>query len=325
MASPAPALIFIALLLIVSYIYIRAAPAIVATGTTTIGQTTSTTASPTTGQSSASGSSTAVGTMTSSQTTTAASSAVASSSRTTTTATTTMDTGIVGISSNLGIVIPLYMSPGDYWSQIETAKMTYPSVPVIAIINPDNGPGNATQSTYVSGIQGLTAAGITVYGYVDTVEASTTIASAEAQMTDYRAWYPGITGIFLDDVPNSYNSSLGVYYTTLTDYADSLGLVTQGNPGWSVSTRFFPTMDSLMIYESYGLPNASFIQDAVRGGSGPSQFTLIASNVSLPSQGFLDSVAPYVSYVWFTDYQPDYQELPSATYLDGLMSELQSA
>jgi hypothetical protein len=47
--------------------------------------------------------------------------------------------------------------------------------------------------------------------------------------------------------------------------------------------------------------------------------------VNLPSQHYIDSLAPYVSYVWFTNYSPDYMELPSAPYLDSLMAECAAA
>ena len=72
-------------------------------------------------------------------------------------------------SSNTGIVVPLYTYPTDSsWSSLISVKDSYPSVPIIAIINPDNGPGSSKDSNYVSGIAKLQASGIVVLGYVYT-------------------------------------------------------------------------------------------------------------------------------------------------------------
>ena len=40
-----------------------------------------------------------------------------------------------------GVVIPLYNYPDPTWTAIAQARATYPGVPVVAIINPNNGPG----------------------------------------------------------------------------------------------------------------------------------------------------------------------------------------
>ncbi|TLY12161.1 MAG: hypothetical protein E6K84_07265, partial [Thaumarchaeota archaeon] len=56
--------------------------------------------------------------------------------------------------SNSGVVIPLYTYPTDgSWAASLQAKKAHPNVPIIAIINPSDGPGGASDSNYVQGVK----------------------------------------------------------------------------------------------------------------------------------------------------------------------------
>jgi Spherulation-specific family 4. len=50
-------------------------------------------------------------------------------------------------------MIALYTYPDSTWDVVAQAKSAHPSVPVVAIINPNNGPGSSRDANYVSGIQ----------------------------------------------------------------------------------------------------------------------------------------------------------------------------
>ena len=51
-----------------------------------------------------------------------------------------------------GSIVPLYSLPSDpAWAALIAAKKAHPSVPVIAVINPNNGPGTAARSDYMNG------------------------------------------------------------------------------------------------------------------------------------------------------------------------------
>ena len=220
----------------------------------------------------------------------------------------TMDSAAFASSSPaLGIVIPLYTYPtSSTWSQVIQAKQAYPNVPIIAIINPDSGPGPSQDSNYVQGIQALQAAGVTVYGYVDTAYAGDSISSVEANVNLYVSWYH-VNGILFDDMNNQvgYES----YYATLGSYVSSLGLKSMGNPGTSVPTSFIGTLDALCIYEGSGLPSLSFI---TYPGYSPSNFAVIALGVPLDTT-FLSSVSSLVGWVYLTDASGSnpYDVLPS--------------
>lgn len=238
------------------------------------------------------------------------------------TASSSSSTSSVSSGSTPGLIVPLYAYPGSYWTELEQAKQAHPSVPVIAIINPSNGPGRAPDPTIQQGVVQLKAAGIVVYGYDNTRYGSAATSGVENQMNEYQQWY-GVQGIFLDEFAN--NAGYESYYSTLTAYAHSLGLADEGNPGWSVPSSYFATVDSLMIYETNSLPSLSYLQGAVAGGSGPSHFSFIATEVPVPSQSYLDSAVQYTGFVWATASNPNYQDLPSVAYLNQLMNELAAA
>src|SRR2546422_7375577 len=92
--------------------------------------------------------------------------------------------------NNSGIVIPLYTYPTDgTWTQILQAKGAHPNVPIIAVMNPNSGPGGSSDLNYVQGVRNFQAAGIIVLGYVATGYASHLISSLDSQINSYKNWY----------------------------------------------------------------------------------------------------------------------------------------
>lgn len=221
-----------------------------------------------------------------------------------------------------GLLVPLYTPAGDAtWSTLIQVKSSYPSVPVIAIINPSSGSGNSLSPTFVSGIQSLQTAGINVVGYIPTHYTATSISVVESGIMNYSSWYH-VNGIFFDQMSN-IQANLS-YYSTVSTYAHSLGLaITIGNPGTSVPASFVGSMNILNIYENSGDPNVSTISSAAMGYD-RSNFAMIAYNVTAPTQTYLNSVAPYVSYVYFTDGNGTNPFTGLTSYLDTLFSELLS-
>ncbi len=221
-----------------------------------------------------------------------------------------------------GLLVPLYTPAGDAtWSTLIQVKGLYPSVPIIAIINPQNGPGSSSNAAFVSGIQSLQTAGINVVGYVPTNYALTSISVVETGISNYSIFYH-VNGIFFDQM-NSSQAAVS-YYSALSTYVHSLGLaITIGNPGTSVPASFIGTMNILNIYENSGDPSVSTISSATIGYD-RSNFAMIAYNVAAPTQSYLDSVAPYVSYVYFTDGNSPNPFAGLTSYLNTLALELLS-
>src|SRR3989475_5075300 len=201
-------------------------------------------------------------------------------------------------STNSGIVIPLYTYPTDgSWAATLQARNAHPNVPIIAVINPSDGPGGSSDSNYVQGVKNFQAAGIIVLGYVATGYASQLISSLESQIISYKTWY-SVNGIFFDEmtsVPGNEN-----YYSTLNTYVKSLGMtMTMGNPGTSVPSSYIGILDSLCIFEQGGLPTLSYLSSY--SGHPKSNLAYIGLSVSSLDTSFEVSSSNYVQWIYITD------------------------
>jgi hypothetical protein len=164
--------------------------------------------------------------------------------------------GVAG-SSGSGTIVPLYTYPDDpSWTAIVTARQAHPSVRVVAIVNPDSGPGASKDGAFTTGIAKLVAGNIQVIGYVATGYASHSLASMQAAIDQWKTFYPQIEGIFFDE--QSDQAADVPYYRTLSQYAKSQGLTyTVGNPGADTAEAFVGALDTMLIYESKGVPALS--------------------------------------------------------------------
>jgi len=218
-------------------------------------------------------------------------------------------------------IVPLYTSPGDSsWNAIVAAKMAHPAVGVIAIVNPANGPGGSPDAAYTSGIARLVSAGIRVVGYVATGYTANSPASVKADIDRWKAFYPMLTGIFFDEQSNRAGDV--PYYRDLSQYSKAQGLsFTIGNPGTDTAEGYIGALDTMLIYESAGLPSVSQM-----GGwhtkYAPSNFGIIPYATQLDA-AFVRNARNYVQYVYLqTDSLPNpWDSLPS--YFSDLLAALE--
>src|SRR5437667_84959 len=201
-------------------------------------------------------------------------------------------------STNSGVVIPLYTYPTDgSWAETLQAKNAHPNVPIIAVINPSNGPGGASDLKFVQGVKNFQAAGIIVLGYVATGYASHGMSDLDAQISSYWNWYR-VNGIMFDEMSNVPGNEN--YYFTLNTYVKSLGMtMTMGNPGTSVPSSYIGTLDSLCIFEQGGLPTLSYLSSY--SGHPKSNFAYIGLSVSSLNTSFEVSSSNYVQWIYITD------------------------
>ncbi len=213
--------------------------------------------------------------------------------------------------SSTGVIVPLYSYPTNpAWEEIIQAKVTNPSVPMIAIINPSNGPGTSQDLNYSRGINSLRSAGVMVIGYVHTSYGRRSLSSVEADINAYHQWY-NLSGIFFDEMTNV--SGYEIYYSTLNNYTKSLGYtLTVGNPGTRVQPSYDKTMDILTIYENKGLPSVSSITSWT-SSSNKSSFAIMAYGVPNINSSFESSASSYGSWIYITDagLPNPYHTLPS--------------
>lgn len=154
----------------------------------------------------------------------------------------------------LEIVVPAYFypSPGSPWGPMTAAA---DDVPITAIMNPGNGPGNAKDDNYVAAVNAFRAAGGRVIGYVYSSYGARPLGQVTADIDRYRSWY-GIDGIFVDEMSNTGPAERLNYYKSIYDHVKSVDSEWEvmGNPGTHTIEQYatWPTADRFMVFENVG-------------------------------------------------------------------------
>jgi hypothetical protein len=131
---------------------------------------------------------------------------------------------IAAASPRPGILVPAYFYPSwwdaeaNQWDELIAAAS---QVPLVAIMNPNSGPGSAPNSDYTHEVDPLRAAGGRVIGYVPTTYGTRPLADVLAEVDAYYAWYD-IDGIYFDETTNDDDPTLVAYYQSCHDYVRSL-------------------------------------------------------------------------------------------------------
>jgi hypothetical protein len=223
-----------------------------------------------------------------------------------------------------GTIVPLYTYPTDpSWSALIAAKTAHPTVPVVAIVNPNSGPGALADPQYVSGISSLASAGIQVVGYVPTNYAARQIADVEMDLILWDTFYgDGMVGIFFDEQSN--DPADVPYYTDASSRAANHGLpFTIGNPGTDTDPAYVGSVDVILIYESAGLP----LVDSLGGWHDTyprENFGVIPYAVPPPlDTAFVDGAELHVGWIYLTDddLPNPWDSLPP--YFDQLLGALE--
>jgi hypothetical protein len=151
----------------------------------------------------------------------------------------------------MGILVPGYFDPpGAFWSELNFASTR---VPLVAIMNPNNGPGRRQNPDYVAAVNSLRTAGGRVIGYVSTSYAARDTNTVKADIDRYFGFY-AVDGIFLDEMTNDAITSHLNYYAALYQYIQKQGtnLLVVGNPGINTQEIYLtrPAADVLVTFES---------------------------------------------------------------------------
>ena len=153
------------------------------------------------------------------------------------------------------ILLPLYIYPNWYepqsyvWSNVVSAAA---KVPIVAIINPNNGPdGQPPNEDYKKGLAQLRQGNITLLGYVYTQYGDRSIADVKQDIILYARHY-NLDGIFLDE--SASNVKQVDYYQDIYQYIKDnthLDLVII-NPGTHIDEAYLakPAADTAVILEN---------------------------------------------------------------------------
>ncbi|MDB6075785.1 MAG: conserved hypothetical signal peptide protein, partial [Verrucomicrobiaceae bacterium] len=100
-----------------------------------------------------------------------------------------------GTADATGLIMPIY---GNTSAQFNAAVAAAQKAPMIAIINPDDGPGSTKVAGISSNVARLKSSNAKVAGYISTNYGGTSLSSVYQQIDRYVSWYSA-NGIFLDE------------------------------------------------------------------------------------------------------------------------------
>jgi hypothetical protein len=189
-------------------------------------------------------------------------------------------TAVGASAAPLGILVPSYFDPpGSLWDELDFAATR---VPLVAIMNPNNGPGTRQNAGYVGAVNSLHAAGGRVIGYVSTSYAARATNTVTADIDRYFSFY-AVDGIFLDEMTNDANTNHLDYYAALYQYIHRQGtnLVVVGNPGINTQESYltWPAADALVTFED-GTGYAALVVDGWVTRHLAQQFSHLPYNVA---------------------------------------------
>jgi hypothetical protein len=221
------------------------------------------------------------------------------------------------IGAPLGIMVPSYFypSPPTLWNSMSNAATL---VPLIAILNPDSGPGASQDANYVGATTNLQAAGGKVIGYVATGYTTTNLLTAEANIDLYFSFYP-VNGIFLDEMANDVDTNHVNYYAALYQYIKAKGaaLIVVGNPGTTTQEAYLtrPTVDTLMTFED-GTGYPGYVPDTWVTNHLARQFCHVPYNITnaVTMTNYVNlAVSRNAGWIYITDAKGGnpYNKLPS--------------
>jgi hypothetical protein len=158
-----------------------------------------------------------------------------------------------GRSPRLRMLVPAYFYPAGtglkHWQNLIKAAAR---VPVLAIVNPDSGPGSKPDQNYIQIIGKAKKAGITLLCYVDTNYTKRPLADVKKDMERWIKFYPRLHGFFFDQ--QASDADKATYYAALYKYAGQKvpkALVVT-NPGTACAPEFLsrPAADLINLFEN---------------------------------------------------------------------------
>ena len=110
------------------------------------------------------------------------------------------------------------------------------------------GAGNEPDPHFTALVRQVKARGITVLGYISTVDGQRPPAEVQTEVRNYKAWY-GVTDIFLDRVTSTQPKA--AYYRQLVSYIHQLnpGSSVWLNPGQYPDQTYMSIGDVVMVFE----------------------------------------------------------------------------
>src|SRR5436309_10470447 len=169
---------------------------------------------------------------------------------------------------------------------------------MIAIIDPNSGPGSSPNTNYATLTQRLHSVGIIVIGYTWVNYGSRNISDVFTAIDEYKSWY-NVDGIIIDQM--SYYGGDENYYSSLTNHAKSDGLaLVIGNPGTETRPSYVGTVDTIILYEDSGAPAISYL-GGWHANYDKANWGILPHGVNSLSKSYLASASKYVGYIYMSN------------------------
>ena len=213
-----------------------------------------------------------------------------------------------------GILIPFYHYPKIEDEQVQKLieyKKRYPDVPIVLIVNPNNGDFNQLEYNFAAMIEHLHEANISVVGYIYTSYAKRPLREVVDRIQTWAKIYKpfGVEGIFVDEVNGSKQNF--EYYRDISRKIARYFHFTIFNPGVE-APALHSLADIVVVHE-----NSSIVTPPSDGNK---------SALLLHSVKDLEAYRPFFKYFQYIYVTPltlpnPWKELSS--YLPKLLDELQ--
>jgi hypothetical protein len=164
------------------------------------------------------------------------------------------------LTPRLRVLVPAYFYPAGAGAKLWSVLLrSSAEAPIVAIVNPNSGPGQNADPNYVNLINQAQKTRITLIGYVHTSYGKRALGNVQSDVDQWLKLYPGIQGIFVDE--QASGADILDYYTALYKYIKQnpkLGLVVS-NPGTVCDEGYLsrPTTDVANLSEAPGPFDAS--------------------------------------------------------------------
>lgn len=209
------------------------------------------------------------------------------------------------------LVIPAYFYSSSTWAQAADSK---PAPSDIILDISGLGAGDAPQAHFSAIVRQAKAAGVTVLGYISTVDGQRPAAQVETEVRHYQEWY-GVTNIFLNRVSGVQPQV--TYYRQLVRFIHRFtrGSSVWLNPGDFPDRDYMSIGDVVMVFEGTYSQYLGLHQPSWVGRYPASKFahTVYATPGSGLINAFKLATSRRAGHVYVTDGSGDnpYDGLPS--------------
>lgn len=197
------------------------------------------------------------------------------------------------------LVIPAYFYSSALWAQASDSKP--PPSDIILDIS-GIGAGDAPIAHFKAVVRQARARGVTVLGYISTVDGQRPAAQVETEVRNYQAWY-GVTDIFLDRVSGQQQQV--AYYRQLASYIHQYdaGSSVWLNPGDFPDRAYMSIGDVVMVFEGTYAQYVSFRAPdwAYRYPASKFADTIYAAPASSVPNAFKLATQRQAGHVYITD------------------------